>query len=214
MPYQYDVFISYKRGKINEQWMEEIFLPFFINELDNALSTEPRVFIDKKGLTPGVDFENELFSKLIYSKAMVSIWSPPYFRKSEWCVKEFLTSRYKQEYFHLNENTMPKTLLWPVMYRLVNPLPAAIQKINFLDYSEYNCIGDAFFKSDKFLKFQTQLQNDIKSLANIIENAPEYDPVWDTEAGKLKVLESLKSYYTSNDDFDKPFQTAIVWAPK
>jgi hypothetical protein len=37
MPYLYDVFIFYKRERINEQWLNEIFLAFFENYPDNEL---------------------------------------------------------------------------------------------------------------------------------------------------------------------------------
>ncbi|HTF29949.1 MAG TPA: toll/interleukin-1 receptor domain-containing protein, partial [Flavitalea sp.] len=141
MPYKNDVFISYKRGKISEEWLQDVFYPFFYDELNNALPFEPKIFVDKTGLTPGVDFSNELFSNLIFSKCLVSIWSPPYFRRSEWCLKEFLTMRYKQEYYQLSALTMPKTLVWPIMYRTVQPLPVAVKSISYLDYSDYNFVG-------------------------------------------------------------------------
>jgi hypothetical protein len=215
MPYINDVFISYKRGKVNEQWLNDIFLPFFENELDNILPTTPRIFVDKSGLTPGVDFENELFKNLIFSKCMVSIWSPPYFRKSEWCVMEYLTMRFKQDYHKLNAFTTPKTLLWPIMYRKVDPLPPAIQNITYLDYSDYNVVGEAFFKSEKFIKFQEKLQGDIKSIADIIISAPPYNAYWDTPQGRTEMLQLLKEYFDSNSDFEQPpAQTPITWSVK
>lgn len=214
MPYINDVFISYKRGRVNEQWLNEIFLPYFEDQLNNALPYEPKIFVDKTGLTPGVDFANELFSNLIYSKCLVSIWSPPYFRRSEWCLKEFLTMRFKQEYYKLSEMTTPKTLLWPVMYRKVNPLPIAVQSINYLDYSKYNLIGDAFFKSEKFLELQEQLQNEIQTVVDIIEDAPPYNDYWDSSEGRSEILQALKDYFDKNDDFDKPFQKPILWPKK
>lgn len=215
MPYINDVFISYKRGKVNEQWLNEIFLPYFENELDNILPFKPKIFVDKTGLTPGVDFTNELFRNLIFSKCLVSIWSPPYFRKSEWCITEFLTMRFKQEYHKLDAFTTPKTLLWPIMYRKVDPLPAAIKNINYLDYSEYNVVGEAFFKSEKFIKFQEQLQTEIKSIAEIILAAPDYNPYWDTPEGRKEITTVLQDYFTSNSDFDHPpVQTPITWSKK
>ena len=112
MPYINDVFISYKRGRINEQWLTDIFLPIFSNFLNDALPFDPKIFVDRTGLTPGVLFRDELFINLLYSKCIVSIWSPPYFRKSEWCVKEFLTMKNRKEFCQLSLLTMSKTLIW------------------------------------------------------------------------------------------------------
>lgn len=212
MPYLFDAFVSYKRGRVNEQWLNEIFLPYFKDALDNVLDHEPLIFVDKTGLTPGADYEEELYGNLIASKSLVAVWSPPYFRRSEWCLKEFLTMRFKQEYHQLDNSTIPKTLLWPIMYRVVKPLPAAVQNISFLDYSDYNVVGEAFFKSKKFLKLQKQLESDITSIAHIIDNAPDYDENWETPVGRDAMVNLLKQYFQSNGDFDNPpKQNPIVW---
>jgi hypothetical protein len=207
-----DVFISYKRGRINEQWMNEIFLPFFEDYLNNLLPNPPVIFIDKKGLTPGVDFENELFRNLIYSKCLVSIWSPPYFRRSEWCIKEFLSMRYQQEVNIKNGFTLPQTLLWPVLYRKVEPLPDAVSKLTYLDYSEFNVVGEAFFKNEMSLRFQQKLQEDITSISEIILNAPPLDPALETEEGQKQRIDQLKAYYDTYCDFyHPPQQKPITW---
>lgn len=212
MPYQYDVFISYKRGKINEQWLNEIFFPFFENYLDNGLPEKPRIFVDKTGLTPGVDFSNELFRSLIQSKCMLSIWSPPYFRKSEWCVKEFFTMQYKQEFYKINAGTLPRTLIWPILYREIEPMPAMLKKINYLDYSSFNVIGEAFFKSEKYLQFQEKLQADIESLIEIILNTPPLDASFETPEGQEKTIKALSDYFESrSDDLGVHFQKPISW---
>jgi len=212
MSYINDVFISYKRSRINEEWLNTIFLPLFEEYLNNELDFQPIIFVDKTGLTPGVDFANELFKNLIYSKCMVSIWSPPYFRRSEWCVKEFLAMKYRQEQHKLDAFTRPKTLLWPVMYRKIDPLPLAIRNIKYLDYSEYNLIGEAFLKTNRYLKLQQQLQNDIRSITDIILNVPAFDPYWDTPQGREEIIKELVDYYKTNADFDNPpIQKAPQW---
>ena len=212
MAYLYDVFISYKRGKINEQWLQQIFLPFFEDSLNNELPHQPSIFIDTTGLTPGVDFSNELFMNLLHSKCMVSFWSPPYFRKSEWCIKEFLTMKYMQEYYHLNAGTTPRTLIWPILYREIAPLPELASQISYLDYSEFNVVGEAFFKSDKFLKFQEKLQKDILSIVDIINHAPAMDPFFETIEGRDKTLVALKQYFEGKaEQTDLIIQSPISW---
>lgn len=212
MAYLYDVFISYKRGRINEQWLSEIFLPFFEDYLNNELPEPPRIFIDRTALTPGVDFSNELFRNLMYSKCMVSIWSPPYFRRSEWCVKEFLTMRYKQDHHKLNEATTPRTLIWPVLYRQIDPIPELAQHISYLDYSDFNVVGEAFFRSEKFLKFQEKLQDDICSIADIINNVPDMDPYFETPEGRKETVARLQEYFAARGAKNETLkQNSISW---
>ena len=213
MPYQYDVFVSYKRGRINEQWLNEIFFPFFENYLDNELPHTPRIFIDKTGLTPGVDFSNQLFRSLMYSKCMLSIWSPPYFRKSEWCVKELLTMQYKQDHHKIGVATVPRTLIWPILYREIDELPSFVKNINYLDYSKFNVVGEAFFKSEKSLEFQEKLQEDICSIVDIINNVPDIDPVFETAEGQVSTLALLAEYFKTKtgEGGDHPTQKPISW---
>ena len=214
MPYINDVFISYKRGKINEQWLEEIFLPIFSDYLDNELPHKPKIFVDKTGLTPGVNYNDELFINLLYSKCVVSIWSPPYFRKSEYCVAEFLTMKYRQEVLQLNPLTVPKTLIWSIVYRKIDPIPHLASGITFSDYTNFNVVGDAFFKTEKYLFFQEKMNTDIKSIADIINNVPPLKPEWETPDGRKMILDDLNLYFSQNEIETPQKQSAIVWQVK
>lgn len=211
MKYLNDVFISYKRSQLNEQWMEEIFLPLFREYLNNLLEKDANIFIDKTGLTNGADFNNELFKNLVYSKSFVSVWSPPYFRKSEWCIKEFLTMKYQQQLYNISTDGKPSTLIWPIVYRkLANPLPPIINNINYLDYSDFNVVGDAFFKTELYIKFQFKLQNDIQSIADIIINAPELHEDLKTIEGKKKVQQEINDYLITNDITNESIKQSIT----
>src|SRR4030095_10285742 len=121
-------------------------------------------FVDKKGLTPGVFFNDELFANLIQSKCVVSIWSPPYFRRSDWCIMEFLTMKHRQEVLKLGPHTTPKSLIWPILYRDVNPIPDLAQGLSYADYRDFNVVGDAFSRTDLFLKLQLKMQQEIKGV--------------------------------------------------
>lgn len=213
MPYINDVFISYKRGRINEQWLNEIFLPFFEDYLNNELPHDPVIFVDRTDLTPGVDFKNELFKNLIYSKCLVSIWSPPYFRKSEWCVKEFLTMKFREEHMKLSAHTVPQTLIWPILYREIDPMPPKIKDTTYLDYTDFNMVGEAFSKTEKYLQFQKKLEINIKTIAEIIMKVPPLDPVIETPEGRAQLLKELNDYLEQNSDVynNASKQNPISW---
>jgi TIR domain len=211
MPYINDVFISYKRGRLNEQWLNEIFLPLFTEYLDNELPEKPRIFLDKSNLTPGVNFNDELFVNLLYSKCIVSIWSPPYFRRSEWCVKEFLTMKHRQELLELSPMTNPKSLIWSVLYREVEPLPEMAAGITYLDYTDFNLVGDAFFETKKYLEMQEKMETDIKTIASIIEQAPPLHPAWETAEGRKQIVQELNEYFRNNNLENDQKQDPISW---
>ncbi|MVM29382.1 hypothetical protein GO755_05005 [Spirosoma sp. HMF4905] len=215
MPYINDVFISYKRGRIIEQWINEIFLPLFTENLDYELPDPPKIFIDSTGLTPGVGYWDELFVNLFYSKCIVSIWSPPYFRRSEWCVKEFLTMKHRQELWELGPLKMPKTLIWPVIYREVNPLPEIASGLQYSNYSEFNLVGDAFFKTKSYLLFQKKLQKDIKYVSEIILHAPPLNTEWETYEGKAKIISTLNEYFSKVQGIESTInQKLVTWSEK
>ena len=127
-------------------------------------------------------------------------------------MKEFLTMKHREESFKLNEQTTPKSLIWPVLYREIDPLPPIIKNITYLDYRDYNVIGEAFFKTDKFLKFQKDLQRDIKIISGIIMNIPPFNPHWDTPEGREQIIEELNNYLAENTCADEPLkQNPISW---
>ncbi|GAB2814802.1 toll/interleukin-1 receptor domain-containing protein [Ferruginibacter profundus] len=214
MPYINDVFISYKRGKINEQWLNEIFLPLFSEYLNNELPFEPKIFVDRSGLTPGVNFNDELFVNLLYSKCIVSIWSPPYFRRSDWCVKEFLTMKHRQEVLELSPLTDPKTLIWSVLYREVVPIPELADGLSYLDYTDFNLVGDAFFKTEKYLAIQEKMKKDIKTIAAIITKAPALKPEWETIEGRKQIVNELNEYFKKYNLENELKQEPITWQVK
>lgn len=211
MPYVNDVFISYKRGRINEQWLNEIFLPLFTDYLENELPHKAKIFVDVEGLTPGVFFNEELFSNLVQSKCIVSIWSPPYFLKSVWCVMEFLTMKHRQEQLKLGATTKPKSLIWPLLYRDLESIPDIAAGLTYMDYTDFNLVGDAFFKTEKYLDFQTKLQDDIKAIAAMIKSAPPFMPAWETPEGLTNLERELKEYFEKNITNEEVKQQPISW---
>jgi hypothetical protein len=58
MAYLYGVFFSYKRCKVNEQWLKQIFLPFCDDFLNNVLPQHPGLLIDANRITQWLDLSN------------------------------------------------------------------------------------------------------------------------------------------------------------
>ena len=90
--YVYDVFISYRRVQIVEEWLAkgEFFYPLLENYLQFDLPRKPNIFLDKLVLKPGDKWASELELALRTSRCLLLIGTPDYFR-SAWCSAEFHT---------------------------------------------------------------------------------------------------------------------------
>jgi len=153
MAYLYDVFISYKRGGTKDVWLDKIFMPLFEEYLGD-LFPNPKIFLDKTGLIQGADWSDAIVNALAHSKCLVAIISPSYFMNSEWCIKEFITIKFRQQKLNLKAGTVPPSLMWLIAIQDFENIPPIIHTIQYANYVNYNVIGDAFFRSDRYMNFQ------------------------------------------------------------
>jgi hypothetical protein len=208
MAYLYDVFISYKRGGTRDVWLEKHFRPLFEEYLADHLLSKPKIFVDKTGLTQGADWSDEIIHALAHSKSLVAIISPSYFMNSEWCIKEFLTIKLRQQKLNLRVGTVPPSLMWLVAIQEFENIPPIIHTIQYADYSKYNVIGDAFFRAEEYLTFQRDLRKDVKTVCNIVKNAPPWQNEWDTETWQSEIKSIIEEYYQESND---PKQDLLSW---
>ncbi len=54
--------------------------------------------------------------------------------------------------------------------------PDFIDRIQLLDYSRFNKVGEAFRNSDLYLEMQGKIENDAKTAATMIKHAPKWLP--------------------------------------
>ena len=127
---------------------------------------------------------------------------------SEWCVKEFLTIKYRQQKLNLRAGSTPPSLMWLIAVQEFENIPPIIHTIQYANYIKYNVVGDAFFRSDDFLNFQKQLRNDVKAAYDIIRNAPPWQQEWDTQAWKGEIKGVIDDYFATNND---PKQGFLSW---
>jgi len=112
MGYEYDAFVSYKRGFPFGDWVHETFLPLFEPLLVNALNQpSAKVFVDTAEIRPGESWPISLKNALAHSRCLVAIWSPSYFH-SESCKRELsvLLRRERQEGYRTLQK--PNGLIW------------------------------------------------------------------------------------------------------
>ena len=203
MDYEHDIFISYKRGTDCEDWVRKTFKPLLIKVIrDYYLGDgDPRIFIDAENIETGDAWPYEIKRALARSKCMLAVWSPSYFRKSDWCVIEFSVMKYRQEQLGLGPGKRPSSLIWPVMFRKLDPVPPFIKDIQILDLSDFNCIISEEGDFKTYSNFKKSFVSQIESLANIIANAPPWNAEWETiewlETPYQKIQEALLQYKQS-----------------
>lgn len=173
--YTYDVFLSYKRGKIQEEWLNETFRPIFEYHLTEAVGRKCNIFVDKVEIAPGVDWPEYLGEALAKSKCLIAILSPTYFG-AEWCVREFKAMYFRQQELKKNHKLKSDhSVLVPFMQKgPIDIFLRGIGNIQYLDYSRYNRIGEAFKNSQAYLDMQTQIEDDARKTATMILEVPEW----------------------------------------
>ncbi len=82
MGYEFDVFISYKHGKLFGNWVHEHFYDIFKDCLNQSLGRESRIFLDKNDIYSGDEWPERIRKSLALSKCQIGIWSPHYFNSS------------------------------------------------------------------------------------------------------------------------------------
>lgn len=208
MAYEYDVFISYKRGGTKDVWLDTIFRPYFEEYLQDLILRKPKVFVDRTGLANGADWSDGIIHALAHSRSLVAIISPSYFFSSEWCIKEFLTIKHRQQKLDLKAGKVPPSLMWLVAIQEFEMVPPIIHTIQYSSYIKYNVVGDAFFKTMDYIDFQRELRKDVKAVANIVMNAPKWDESWDTEEWKGETKKTIDEYFEQAND---PKQGLLSW---
>lgn len=181
--YEYDVYISYADSKLNQQWMETIFMPFLKEYLNEEMPYEPKIFYDKSSGSLSYLELNQVKPILSRSKILIPVLSPPYFRSQQRCLGEFL-------FFKQKSILTGADLIYPVLYRNIEPLPEVASSLAYQDFTRFNVVGDAFFKTSLFLDFQKQFAQFAKVIAKSIMKAPPFDISWSNIKDDQPVIEN------------------------
>lgn len=181
MSYEYDVFISYKTGKVYGRWVEEVFFDFFKEYLDQSLGRPSKIFIDKSGIYDGDSWPARIKKAIAKSKCLVAILSPLYFQ-SEWCKKEFAAILYRENKLGLKTLQNPNGLLSAIILHDGDMFPKIIKdNVQCRMWHDYALVGKGFENTDTFIHFQGELLSYATNIATIIENAPPYCETWLSE---------------------------------
>lgn len=180
MSYEYDVFVSYKIGKVYGRWVHEVFIDFFKEYLDQSLGRVSEIFLDKDSITNGDAWPERIKRSLLTSKCLVAILSPLYFN-SPWCKKEISVMLFREERLGYRKLNNPSGLISAVTLHDGDRFPEIIGKIQNRDWRNFAIVGKGFENTRRFIEFQDQLKEFADSVAKIVINAPQWENEWISE---------------------------------
>lgn len=135
---------------------------------------EPQVFLDEAVLSPGDLWPDRLKDALCRSLTMVAVCAPIYYHEShQWCGLEWATMT------SLGNSRLPgvnfKAII-PVMIRLGDDLPPAVQAIQYTDFTDITLRSSSYFRKREFREKVEEIVTKIQTVATTVgENRVEPD---------------------------------------
>lgn len=137
---------------------------------------DPKVFLDETEITGGAEWEASLQSALCKSVSMVAICAPIYYRpEHRWCGLEWAAME------HLGSSRLRgrdfKAII-PVMVRMSGPLPTAVSRIQYIDFSGVTTLGRRYFSVKEF---RLKIQEIVRRIEQIAEELWRSESMADCE---------------------------------
>jgi hypothetical protein len=174
MPYQYDVFISYKRDVAWTQWTRDHFKKCLRSYLLDDLGHDPEIFIDER-IEIGADWVEGLGESLAKSRVVVAIFSGSYFG-SDWCVHELdlIVERARG----CKGAGMPEArLIIPVLGHDGELIPDPVDRIQRTDISKYR-VAWINESAPDYPEFSKVIKGMSPFIAKAVKNAPAFEDNW------------------------------------
>jgi hypothetical protein len=174
MPYQHDVFISYRRDEDWTPWTRDHFKRVLRPYLKRDLGREPDIFLDER-IEIGADWIDSLGENLAKSKVLVALFSKDYFG-SDWCVHELdlVVERARR----CESGNLPEArLIIPVVVHDGEQIPDPVARIQRADISKYwiVCIQR---EAPEYTGFSIAIKALSPCVARAVETAPAFDDKW------------------------------------
>lgn len=174
MPYQHDVFISYKRQETWTPWVRDHFKKLLMAYLQQDLGQEPDIFVDER-LIVGADWVEGLGTHLAASKVVVAIFSADYFG-SDWCLHELDLMLARSMAASIGKPSSVNLII-PVVVHDGDLIPDEVKRILPVDMRKFRiaCINDATSDYHEFSKAMGILAPQVAAL---IQTAPPFEQQW------------------------------------
>jgi hypothetical protein len=182
--YKYDVFLSYSRTPIVEQWIEEHFVPHLTGRLEELLGKPPEVFYNHNDMRK--IWGEEMLRNIRSSRCIIALTSTAYFSQPL-CVAEW-RSFLKREEFLKQEEFVKVDLLIPLEWQPSDYVSRDI-KSRSISFKKYTFTGKGFQNNSIWVDFQQQVQNLADQLVALLNSTPKYNPKFPIVAPESTISE-------------------------
>lgn len=174
MPYEHDVFVSYRRHAEWPKWVQGIFLPLFSHWLGEELPGV-RIFIDYD-IETGALWPQRLGQALGRSRVSVPLFSRQYF-SSPWCQTEFGHMLAREAACNCPRNEHPTGLIVPAHIHDGESFPAHARQIQAAQLQEYtNLRLSKESRTEELLS--DQIRRWVPDIAAAVNAVPPCDDQW------------------------------------
>jgi hypothetical protein len=180
LPYQYDLFISYRRFGKWPEWVRDHLLPKLTLYLGEELGEEPRIAFDEEVIESGDSWPIALAQKLGRSKALVALCSRQYFA-SAWCKSELAHMMAREKACGLRSLTQSGGLIVPAVIHDGEDFPGEIAAIKPYPLQNFANPWIAF-GSPTAEAFASAIRQWAPQVKSAIRRAHEFADKWETLA--------------------------------
>jgi hypothetical protein len=174
VPYEYDVFVSYRRANEWPRFVQNVFIPMFRHWLTAETGYPPRIFLDADAIETGDSWPYRLATAIALSKVMVCLWSNEYFASS-WCQAELGHMMARMEKAR-NASGPPPLILALVIHdgENISPQLSHIQRFAIQRYANPWIVRD----SPRSEELSEWIRCFCVHVAHALRKVPDCDPRW------------------------------------
>jgi len=175
MPYDYELFVSYRRSPTTGQWVKNHLIPRLSDRLQEVSPTTVRICCDFQ-IESGSRWPDRLKQGLQNSQILLAVWSADYFRSS-WCMAEWRSFREREHALGLFSALQPQGLVYPIRYADGSHFhpEAGIAQCN-KDFTRLNYPDEIFRSSPKYLEFDLLIQEMAEEIVDRLQVVPPWQP--------------------------------------
>jgi len=180
MGYKFNVFISYKRSKLYDEWVRDSFYPLLEECLAESLAAfnmDEGIFIDRDKLRGGEDWKKKIKNALATSRCLVCLLSPRYFH-SFCCRYEYSVIYNRQKKLGYQTEKKPECLIVPFKINDGDHFSPTVKDIQYYDCRKFARSSKAFKESVRHLEFEDKMMEWAENISKVVKNAPPWNPEW------------------------------------
>lgn len=148
--YQYDVFFSYRRDPLIQDWIMEVVTRLRFRLTQDLGGDQARIFWDRD-IEVGDIWPEKLRDAVQKSKCLVPVWSPSYFQ-SAWCLSEWQSFLAREKRFAVSPR-----LIAPVKYHDGEHFPEEARRVQWDDFSPYTATVRSFWDRRSILMTELRI---------------------------------------------------------